>query len=94
MGNARIVALLLTLVASGAHAEPAAAQRAEVTVREVVLSDGMRRYAVPIRVGATDILAGLDSGSTGLRILPNVLKPGDVQPTSRDILIPTTPAPS
>jgi hypothetical protein len=78
-----MIALLLLLVSGGAHADPAALRRAEAPVREVVLSDGTRRYAVPVRVGSTDILAGLDSGSTGLRILPNVLKDGDAQPTSQ-----------
>jgi hypothetical protein len=65
------------------QAQPTPSQRAEVPIREVVLSDGTRRYGVPIRVGQTEIEAGLDTGSTGLRILPNVLKDGDAQPTSR-----------
>lgn len=65
------------------QAQPTPSPRAEVAIHEVVLSDGTRRYGVPIRVGQTEIEAGLDTGSTGLRILPNVLKEGDAQPTSR-----------
>ena len=57
--------------------------RAEVPIREVVLSDGTRRYGVPIRVGGTAIEAGLDTGSSGLRILPGVLKDADAEATSR-----------
>jgi hypothetical protein len=48
----------------------------------LILSDGAPRYTVPVQVGATTIEAGLDTGSTGLRILPNVLAPGDARETS------------
>lgn len=53
--------------------------RSEIPIREVVLSDGVRRYGVPIRVGNTMIEAGLDTGSTGLRILPGVLASTDAE---------------
>ncbi len=91
-GLARLTACVLALVGqaladpalSRAHAQPGSAEvRAEVPVREVVLSDGTRRYGVPIRVGGTEIEAGLDTGSSGLRILPGVVKPGDAQASSR-----------
>jgi hypothetical protein len=62
------------------HSEVTRAQtRSEIPIRETVLTDGVRRYGVPIRVGATMIEAGLDSGSTGLRILPGVLAAADAQ---------------
>ena len=51
--------------------------RSEVPIREVVLSDGERRYTIPITVGGTAIEAGLDTGSTGLRILPGTLAASD-----------------
>jgi hypothetical protein len=57
--------------------------RAELPIREVVLSDGEHRYVVSIQMGSTTIEAGLDSGSTGLRILPGVLKPADAQASSQ-----------
>ncbi len=69
------------MLATGvAHAQ---APRSEVPIREVVLSDGARRYAVPITVGETAIDAGLDTGSSGLRILPGVLADTDAKATSQ-----------
>lgn len=62
------IALLAPAHASLAAAPPEA-PRAEVPIREVILSDGARRYAVKIGVGGTVMDAGLDSGSTGLRLL-------------------------
>lgn len=53
--------------------------RSEVPLRLVTLSDGDRRYAITLKVGATQIEAGLDSGCTGLRILPGTLKPDDAK---------------
>jgi hypothetical protein len=49
----------------------------------VVLSDGARRYAVSITVGGKTLDAGLDSGSSGLRVLPGVLEPQDAEPGGR-----------
>jgi len=80
---------LLTLVMAAAAILPGLARaqgappRSEVPIKEVILSDGTRRYAVTIQVGGTTIEAGLDSGSTGLRILPGVLAPGDAERTGR-----------
>jgi hypothetical protein len=63
---------------------PAMAQmRSEIPIREVVLSDGTRRYGLTIMVGGTSIEAGLDSGSAGLRILPGVLKADDAKGTGK-----------
>lgn len=78
-----ILASAWLALAAPSHAEPSPPPRTEVAVREVLLSDGTRRYAVPIKVGSSQLLAGLDSGSTGLRILPGVLHDADVQPTSQ-----------
>ena len=63
---------------------PPAAPRSEVPVREVVLSDGARRYAVPVSVGATTLEAGLDTGSSGLRLVPNAAPETDAKPTARN----------
>lgn len=74
----RLLALFLTLLAWPALAgAPPLAPRAEATIRQSRLSNGALRYAVPVRVGAAAFLASLDTGSTGLRILPGVLAPGD-----------------
>jgi len=51
--------------------------RSEAPILASTLSNGARRYAVPVQVGSTRLLASLDTGSTGLRILPGVLAPGD-----------------
>ena len=74
----------LTLIAASpaqaqAQAQPA---RGEAEIRQSVLSNGARRYAVPVQVGGTRVLAALDTGSTGLRILPGVLSPGDAALTA------------
>jgi hypothetical protein len=70
-----------------AVAQPAAAAtaapRGEVAVREVILTDQTRRYSVPIKVGSVAIEAGLDTGSTGLRVLPGVLGAADAKESSR-----------
>lgn len=49
---------------------PTAAARTEVPIEQVALSDGTTRYAIRITVGGTSVLAGLDTGSSGLRLLP------------------------
>jgi hypothetical protein len=84
----RLVVALAVVAASsaafGTRAAPDAGPvRAELPIREVVLSDGMRRYTVPIKVGATAIETGLDTGSVGLRILQRGLADGDVRATGQ-----------
>lgn len=51
--------------------------RAEVPIRAITLSNGALRYGVTLRIGARTLDAALDTGSTGLRVLPGVLAPGD-----------------
>jgi hypothetical protein len=51
-------------------------------VRQITLSSGARLYIVPIAIGSTFTHAKLESGSTGLRVMPNVLKSADVDPTN------------
>jgi hypothetical protein len=82
MNKFRSAILAVFLAPSISSAQPGPAERVEVPVREILLSDGTRRYAVSLKVGSTEILAGLDSGSTGLRILPNTLGSGDAEPSS------------
>jgi len=67
------VAFLASIAASAAQAQT----RSEVPIKEVALSDSVRRYSIPVTVGGTAIEAGLDTGSTGLRILPAVLSKDD-----------------
>lgn len=57
--------------------------RSEVAIREVVLSDGTKRYAVPITIGRTTLDAGLDTGSPGLRVLDAAITSDDARSTDR-----------
>jgi hypothetical protein len=78
--RSRILAVGLLLGLAGAQSTGALAQtRIEVPIREVVQSNGVHRYGVPITVGGVQIEAGLDTGSTGLRILPGVVPATAVQ---------------
>ena len=74
------VGLSLALTAlAGTAAAQAPPPRGEVAVREVVLSNGTHRYTIPVKVGAVAVEAGLDTGSTGLRVLPGVLADADAK---------------
>jgi hypothetical protein len=64
-----ILAGLLLSVASGVAARPAPLPRIEVPIGAVVLSDGARRYTITLRIAGKEVIAGLDTGSTGLRVL-------------------------
>lgn len=54
-------------------AAPAVAQRAELPVREVDLPNGDRRFATTITIDGQPVEVGIDTGSTGLRVLPRGL---------------------
>ncbi|MGZ3344652.1 MAG: hypothetical protein ACXU82_08445 [Caulobacteraceae bacterium] len=76
----RIAAVgLLLALAGGAQAQT----RVEIPIREVVQSNGQHRYTIPITVGGVQIEAGIDSGSTGLRILPGVVPAAAEQGSGR-----------
>jgi hypothetical protein len=63
----------------------AAAPRVEIPIRQVSHADGRLAYTFMVSVGgSTPIETTLDSGSTGLRVLPGVLGPDNVQPGDRD----------
>jgi hypothetical protein len=74
-------ALLVALAVAAAPARgQEAAPRVALPIHAVSLSNGAVRYGVPIRIGDTTLDAALDTGSTGLRVLPGVLQPGDATP--------------
>ena len=73
-----LLAVLLPVAAARAELAP----RSEVAIRQVRLSNGALRYAVPVAVGSTPLLASLDTGSTGLRILPGTLSATDAAATA------------
>jgi hypothetical protein len=82
---ARIIGAALSLGLLGLGALPAPAQpaRVELPIRQVVMPDGVPRYTIPITVGGSPVEAMLDSGSTGLRILPGTLPEGSFTPTPK-----------
>ena len=53
-----------------------ASDRVELSVRLVQLSDGARRFGVPMVIDGRPVEAGLDTGSTGLRVMARAL-PGN-----------------
>lgn len=65
--------VLLALVPFWASA---AAEPVELPLRK---AEKLPIFSVPVRVGSTLIETGVDTGSTGLRVLPNVLKAQDAQ---------------
>jgi len=79
------LALALATLVVACPATSAGGVRAEIPIREIILSDGTRRYALALTVGATPVTAGLDTGSTGLRILPGVLALADAEAGRRSV---------
>jgi hypothetical protein len=74
-----ILALLLTPFAGAA-----AAERAEIPIRQIHAPNGRIFYYVMVTVGGSKPFAAmLDSGSTGLRVLPGLIGPDDAEETGR-----------
>jgi hypothetical protein len=66
--------VLLLAVLLGLAPAPARAideTRVELPVEAVRLSDGTVRYGVRIEVGGKAVLAGIDTGASGLRVMPD-----------------------
>jgi len=75
-----LVGLSILAFAPGSAALSAqGGMRAEVPIHQRTLRRNNRRFSVPVKIGATSIEAGLDSGSTGLRVLPGVLNAADAR---------------
>lgn len=70
------VILVAILVASS----PVRAQRAELPVRLVDLPNGDRRFATTVTIDGQAVEVGIDTGSTGLRVLPRGLSGGTDAP--------------
>lgn len=58
------------------------ANRVAIPIRDVKMSTGVHRYTIPVTVGGVVIETGLDTGSTGLRILPGAVPTTQVQTTA------------
>lgn len=63
----------LIVMAILAASVPAHAQRAELPVRLVDLPNGDRRFATTVTIDGQTVEVGIDTGSTGLRVLPRGL---------------------
>jgi hypothetical protein len=75
-------ALLFSLgFVPGALGDPV---RVELPIRQTVLPDGELRYSIPVKLGATEVEAMLDTGSTGIRALPGALAASDFEASDRD----------
>ncbi|WP_174298476.1 hypothetical protein [Sphingomonas bacterium] len=72
------LAILPALALVGAA--PPAVRRIELPVRAVTLSNGTTRFGVPVRITGRQVEAGLDTGSTGLRVMARAL-PADAAKT-------------
>ena len=82
----RLILALGLFTASGtlsAAPRPAPLPRVEVPIHAVILSDGARRYTITLRIAGKEVVTGLDSGSTGLRILHRGLPADAVGMTGR-----------
>ncbi|WP_158809768.1 hypothetical protein [Beijerinckia sp. L45] len=66
-----------TLCSQAVAADPAKSEAAEIPIYQTVMRSGALRYSVWVKVGDRSIEALLDTGSTGLRVLPAVV-PGDL----------------
>ena len=75
--------LAIVLLVYAAFSARTSAQTVELPLRETLLQRPGQHpraiYSMPVRVGSTLIETGVDTGSIGLRVLPNVLKPEDAQ---------------
>lgn len=76
---------LLALVMSftvGSVAAVASTQRVEVPIYAYTLRDGALRYGVPMTINGQRLIAAMDTGSTGLRVLPGIMgaAPADARP--------------
>jgi len=74
-----MLAIGLALATSPLHAQPPASARVEIPIHDRTLSNGVHRYGFPLTIGGTELLAGLDTGAAGLRLLPDAVRAVDVE---------------
>jgi hypothetical protein len=73
---------VLAIVLAVAAGSACAAERVEIPVRQISAHNGRIFYYVMVTVGGSKPFAAmLDSGSTGLRVLPGLLAPEDAEET-------------
>lgn len=67
-------ALALAVLWTPPSARAAGSGESDVPITQSIIRDGVIRYGVWVKVGERSVLALLDTGSTGLRILPSVFR--------------------
>jgi hypothetical protein len=75
--SAAMLACGVVILGRTAAADPAKSDTTEIPIYQTVQRGGALRYSVWVKVGDRSIEAMLDTGSTGLRVLPAVV-PGDL----------------
>ncbi len=76
---------VLTLVAGPSQAvDEGAVWRVELPIETVHLSDGTDRYGVRIEVGGKSVLAGIDTGASGIRVMPDAAQGMTVDETKTE----------
>jgi hypothetical protein len=81
-GMMRVACLLFLLLLDPSAAF--AAQRLEVPIKQTVLTNGSIRYSIPVAVaGSRPLDVMLDTGSTGLRMLPGAFPDSAYTPTNQ-----------
>jgi hypothetical protein len=68
------LSLLMIVLATGAAAAPA---HAVLPIHQAGMANGEPRYSITIAIGSTSVEAMLDTGSSGLHVLPGVLGAAD-----------------
>jgi hypothetical protein len=71
------IPLLIAAIPDARAESPAPEIRTEVPIQQVTLSDGTIRYWIRVKIGNTSVDSLLDTGTTGLRILPDVISRAD-----------------
>ncbi len=78
------IACIAILFTARAEAESAPRTYLDIPITQRVIRDGSIRYGVWVKVGERSVEAMLDTGSTGLRVLPSVFR-GDMTGVPTDV---------
>ena len=76
-------ALALSVLLTAPALAQTAPQRTEVPIKAVRLGDGAMKFSVPVTVGGQTFEAEMDTGSSGVRLMPGALPPHTIQTTGR-----------
>jgi hypothetical protein len=71
------------LFAASAQPQPPP-PRVELPIETIHLSDGTDRYGVRIEVGGKSVLAGIDTGASGLRVMPDIASGMQIEESAKE----------